>query len=68
MRTEPPSPRQPVLAGSASRHAITIWEKSAGTTPAPRPTRRNLDADTTQSCRVFAVAADGRLMVTTGIR
>jgi hypothetical protein len=38
MRTEPPSPRQPVLAGSASRHAITTWEKSAGTTPAPRPT------------------------------
>jgi hypothetical protein len=30
MRTEPPSPRQPVLAGSASRHVITTWEKSAG--------------------------------------
>jgi len=38
MRTEPPSPRRPVLAGSASRHVITTWEKSAGTTPAPRPT------------------------------
>jgi hypothetical protein len=32
MRTEPPSPspRQPVRAGSASRHVITSWEKSAG--------------------------------------
>jgi hypothetical protein len=37
MRTEPPSPRQPVLAGSASRHVITTREKNAGTTPAPRP-------------------------------
>jgi MFS family permease len=27
MRTEPPSPRQSVLAGSASRHVITTWEK-----------------------------------------
>jgi hypothetical protein len=46
LRTEPPSPRQPVLAGSASRHVITAWEKSAGTTPAPRPIRRNGPADT----------------------
>jgi hypothetical protein len=38
LRTEPPSPWQPVLAGSASRHVITTWEKSARTTPAPRPT------------------------------
>jgi NAD(P)-dependent dehydrogenase (short-subunit alcohol dehydrogenase family) len=38
MRTEPPSPRQPALAGSASRHVITTWAKSARTTPAPRPT------------------------------
>jgi len=38
MRTEPPSPRQPVPAGSASRHVISTWGKSAGTTPAPRPT------------------------------
>jgi hypothetical protein len=38
MRTEPPSPRRPVRAGSASRHVSTTWEKSAGTTPAPRPT------------------------------
>src|SRR5438876_3556569 len=36
MRTEPPSPRRPVPAGSASRHVITTWEKSAGTNPAPR--------------------------------
>ena len=38
MRTGLPSPRRPVLAGSASRHVITTWEKTAGTTPAPRPT------------------------------
>ena len=38
MRTEPPSPRQSVLADSASRHVITTWDTSAGTTPAPRST------------------------------
>jgi hypothetical protein len=50
MRTEPPSPRQSVLAGSASRHVITTWEKTAGTTPAPRPTRRIGPANTARSC------------------
>ena len=49
-RTEPPSPRRPVLAGSASRHVITTWGKSAGTTPAPSRRRRNGPADTTRSC------------------
>jgi EmrB/QacA subfamily drug resistance transporter len=41
MRTEPSSPRQSVLADSASRHVITTREASAGTSPAPRPTRHN---------------------------
>jgi hypothetical protein len=41
MRTEPPSPRQPVLAGSASRHVITTWEKrtAPGSLTEPRPSR-----------------------------
>ena len=61
MRTEPPSPRQPVHAGSASRHVITTREKSAGTTPAPRPTtaqrpRRHHAV----LARAFAVAASAR--------
>jgi hypothetical protein len=30
MRTEPPSPRQSVLVGSASRHVIATWEKPQG--------------------------------------
>ena len=34
MRTEPPSLRRPVPAGSASRHVITAWEKSAATNQA----------------------------------
>jgi hypothetical protein len=41
MRTGPPSPRQPVRAGSASRHVATTREKSPGTTPAPRACRTN---------------------------
>jgi len=35
------SPRQSVLADSASRHVITTREESAGTTPAPRACRTN---------------------------
>jgi hypothetical protein len=34
MRTEPPSPRRPARAGSASRHVTTTRDKSPGTNPA----------------------------------
>jgi hypothetical protein len=62
MRTEPSSPRPSVLAGSASRRVITTREKSPGTTPAPRPTRRNGPADTTRSCaRILPAAASPSL-------
>ena len=38
MRIEPPSPRQSVPVGSASRHVISTWEKNAGTAPSARRT------------------------------
>ena len=48
MRTEPSSPPQFVLVGSASGHVITTWEKSAGTTPAPGLTTVQRPAGTTR--------------------
>ena len=53
MRTEPPSPRQPVLAGSASRHVITTWDLLAGENERVTSAVRDLTGHAPRSVEAF---------------